>query len=173
MIVFFSHIKSLVDSHQDDDTNLIVSPFSIWSVMLLAAEGASSRTYDQIKRALFLPNDLRESQSMYKNVEKLLSTNRSGIELSVNQGLFTHSRYHVQPSYAYKLTNEYEATYLPVNFQERDEAAKIINDYLSDRTNGQIKDVVNADDLTETKLVLTSSILFKGRWKVSIFYLKE
>lgn len=139
--------------------------------MLLVAEGASNRSYDQLKQALYLSNDTMESQSIYKNIEKLLSTNRSGIELTVNQGIFTHSKYHVQANFVNKLTNEYEANFLSVNFQKPDEATKSINDYLSNRTNGRIKDVVNAGDLPEATLMLTSSTLFEGRWKVSIFFI--
>lgn len=138
--------------------------------MLLVAEGAANRSYDQLKQALHLPDDLTESQSLYKNIENLLSINSSGIELAVNQAIVTHSKYHLQPDYINTLVNQYAAHFLSVDFQKQNEAAKTINDYLSERTNGQIPNTINPNDLSGTTLLLTSSILFKGQWKVSIIF---
>lgn len=135
--------------------------------MLLVAEGASGQSYDQLKQALYLSNDSMENPLIYKNIEKLLSTNRSGIALSVNQAMFTHSKYHLQPDYINTLVTQYKANFLPVDFQKQNEAAKTVNDYLSNRTNGQVNNIVNPDDLSQTVLMLTSSILFEARWKVS------
>lgn len=168
--IFFPHsfhVKSLSEANQNDDLNVVLSPFSIWSVMLLVAEGASGQSFDQLKQALHLSNDLTESQAIYKNIEKLLSTNRSGIELAVNQAMFTDSKYQLQPEYVDTLVNQYEANFLSVDFQQQGETAQTINNYLSNRTNGQINSVVNPDDLTETTLVLTSMMHFEGKWKVS------
>lgn len=138
--------------------------------MLLVAEGASSRSFDQIKHALYLSDDLTESHTIYKNIGKLLSTNRSDIELAVNQAMFTNSKYHLQPDYINTLVNKYEANFLPVDFQQQNEAAQTINNYVSNRTNGQVNRIVNPDDLSETTLMLTSSILFESQWRVSIFH---
>lgn len=113
-----------------------------------------------------MPNDATESHSIYKNVEKLLSTNRSGVELAMNQAIFSHSKYQLQPDYVNTLATQYEANFLSVDFQEQDEAARTINNYLSNQTNGEIDHVVSPADLSETTLLLTSSIRFEARWKV-------
>lgn len=132
--------------------------------MLLVAEGASGRSHGQLKRALYLPDD---TKSIYKNIENLLSINSSGIELAVNQGIFPHSEYQLQPDYINTLVNQYAADFLPVDFQQQADAAKTITNYLSDRTNGQITDAISQNDLSGTILLLTSTIQFKGQWKVS------
>lgn len=85
----------------------------------------------------------------------------------MNQAIFSHSKYQLQPDYINTLSTQYEANFLSVDFQEQDEAAKTINNYLSNRTNGEINHVVSPADLSETTLLLTSSIQFEARWKVS------
>lgn len=160
--------KLLSEAHRNDDANFIVSTFSIWSVMLLVAEGASNRTHDQLKQALRLPNDFQQTRSIYKNIENVLSSNTSGIELAVNQAVFTDTKYPLQADYEDTLANQYEADFLNVDFQNQSDAVKTINDYICLRSGGKINDTVKPDDLADTKLLLTSSILFKGKWKVSV-----
>lgn len=160
--------QSLINAPQNNGVNVIMSPFSIWSVMLLVAEGASSRTYDQLKQTLYLPDDLRESRLIYKNIEKLLSTNSSAVEVAANQAVITDSRYPLQQTYLNTLFSQYAANFLSVDFQQSYDTAKAINEYLSEQTNGQINDAIAPYDLFDTALVLTSSIIFKGQWRVSI-----
>lgn len=146
----------------------MIAPFSVWSLMLLVSEGSVGRTYDQMKAILRLPNDVNSLRTAYKNFERLLLVNTSTIELAVNQALFSDVNRPIENSYASLLQTEYEADHLPVDFRNSRNAVKVINDHISWRTQGKIKDVVKPEDLIDAQLLLTSSIFFKGQWKVCI-----
>lgn len=134
--------------------------------MLLIAEGAAGPTFEQLQRVLHMPNDMVSLRLAYKNFQRLLLVNTSTIELAVNQALFTDINRPIEQSYQHILHDEYEADHIPLNFRSTISAVKTINDHISWRTQGKINDVIKAEDLTNTQLLLTSAIYFKGQWKV-------
>lgn len=150
---------------QNYDANFVISPFTIWSLMLLVAEGSADQSYTQLEKALRLPKDLNYLRTAYKNFQRLLLVNTTTVELAVNQALFSDINRPVENNYARILENEYEADHLPVNYRAPNEAVKAINDHISGRTRGKIQNIVKPDDLTDAQLLLTSAIYFKGQWK--------
>lgn len=134
--------------------------------MVLIAEGATDQSFNELSKVLRLPNDLSNLRTAYKNFQRLLLVNTSTVELAVNQALFSDINRPLQNDYVNVLAYDYEADHLPANFQVPASAVKTVNDHISFRTQGKIRDVVKPEDLSEAQLLLTSSIFFKGLWKV-------
>lgn len=134
--------------------------------MVLIAEGATDQSFDQLEKVLRLPNDLSNLRTAYKNFQRLLLVNTSTVELAVNQALFSDINRPLVNDYVNVLVSDYEADHLPVNFRIPSTAVKTVNDHISYRTQGRIQEVVKPEDLSEAQLLLTSSIFFKGLWKV-------
>lgn len=164
--LFFQAIANAV---RDYDANFVISPFSVWSLMILVAEGSAGKSFEQLNSVLRLPNDLTHLRTAYKNFQQLLLVNTSTVELAVNQALFSDLNNPIDNSYARILESDYEADHMPVNYRSPLNAIKTINDHISFRTQGKIQNVVKPEDLAEAQLLLTSAIFFKGQWKV---YLK-
>lgn len=148
--------------------DFIVSPFSIWSLLVLQAEGAAGNTYSQLQKVLRLPEDLSYLRMAYKQIQRSLDVNTTTVEVAVNQALFSDQNRPVDPDYAYKLDNIYEADHLPVDFHNSPDTFNRINKYVSEKTHGKIPRIVNMDDLNEAQMILISAIFFKGQWKVCI-----
>lgn len=53
-------------------TDFIISPFSVWSLLMLTAEGALGNTYLQLQDVLGLPNDLTYIREGYRHIQKSL-----------------------------------------------------------------------------------------------------
>lgn len=148
--------------------NFIVSPFSIWSLLILTAEGAEGNTYTQLQQVLRLPADLSHLRMAYKHIQKSLNVNTSSVEVAINQALFSDINRPVDPEYAYKLENNYQAEHVPVNFHNAVDAMDQINDYVNKQTHGMIRKIVNKDDLSEAQMLMISALFFRGQWKVSL-----
>lgn len=146
----------------------MISPFSIWSLLLLVAEGSADNSFTELEKVLRLPKDLNYLRLAYKNFQRLLLVNTTTVELAFNQALFSDTNRPVDSNYARILEQEYEADHLPVNYRTPNEAAKVINDHISFRTQGKIQNVIRPEDLNDAQLLLTSAIFFKGQWKVGI-----
>lgn len=138
--------------------------------MLLIAEGATDESLQQLQKVLHLPNNFSNLRQAYKQFQRLLLVNTTTVQLAVNQALFSDLNRPVENDYANILSYDYEADHIPINFQNPALAVQRINDHISFRTQGKIRDVVKPEDLLETQLLLISSIFFKGKWKVGYLH---
>lgn len=138
--------------------------------MVLLAEGANDQTLDQLKNVLHLPNDLTQLRIAYYEIQQRLRTNTTAIELTSNSALFSNVNYRIDNKFISTLARAYRVEHIPVNFQNTSIAAITINDYIRVRTQGKIDIVVQADDLIDIQLLLSSSIFFRGQWKVCFFF---
>lgn len=160
-------LKRLAVATAGANYNFIVSPFSIWSLLILTAEGADGNTYTQLQQVLRLPEDLSYLRMAYKHIQKSLNVNTTNVEVAINQALFSDVNRPVDYDYAYKLENNYQAEHMPVNFHNADDAMNQINDYVNKQTHGKIRKIVNKDDLSEAQMLMISALFFRGQWKVS------
>lgn len=146
--------------------NFVVSPFTVWSLLILLAEGAGGETYNQMEKVLYLPPELTYVRTAYKAFQRTLNVNTSTIELAVNQAIYTDIHRPIYQHYADILEKDYEADHIAVNFRDASIAIKSINDHVLEQTRGKITEIVKESDLNNAKLLLTSAIYFKGQWKV-------
>lgn len=151
-----------------DKFDFIISPFSIWALLVLLAEGAAGSTYMQLSEILRLPADLTEIRKVYKYMDQALMINNSAVELSTNQVLFSDANRPIDIDFQYKLEHVYEADYYPVNFAQPTETYEKINNYVKKKTGGRINEIVQMNELNEAQMILISAIFFQGRWKVRI-----
>lgn len=134
---------------------------------MLLAEGASGNTYKQLRTVLRLPNDLTRIRMVYKHLQQAIIQNSSAVDAKANQVLFFDKNRPIDFDFQYKLEQTYEADYIAVDFIDRENAYRKINNYISEKTNGKINDVIQIDNLNRAQMVLVSAIFFQGHWKVS------
>lgn len=149
------------------DANIVLSPASVWALLTLLAEGATNNTFDELQQTLRLPADLSVLRQEFSQYQNFLTIKTPTVELLAGQALFSDRNQPVDPSYAARLSNDYHADHMPVNFRDANTASSEINSYISLRTGGKINNLIKPEDLTDAHLLLTSTIFFKGKWTVS------
>lgn len=148
------------------NVNFVVSPFTVWSLLVLLAEGSDGETYNQMAKVLNLPPELTHVRTAYKSFQRKLNVNLTTIELAVNQAIYTDTNRPIYSYYANILEEDYEADHMAVNFRNAAIATKTINDHVKAQTRGKITEIVRDTDLKDAQLLLTSAVYFKGQWKV-------
>lgn len=161
-------LKRLSAAVSNVNYDFIVSPFSIWSLLVLTAEGADGDTYTQLQQVLRLPQDLTYLRMAYKHIQKSMNVNTSTVEVALNQALFSDINRPIDNDYAYKLDHNYEAQHIPVDFHNPVKTYDQINQYVSEQTRGRISKIVNMEDLREAQMILISALFFRGQWKVCV-----
>lgn len=165
-------LKRLSAAVSNVDYDFIVSPFSIWSLLVLTAEGADGDTYNQLQQVLRLPQDLSYLRMAYKHIQNAMNVNTSTVEVALNQAIFCDLNRPIENDFAYKLEHIYEAEPIPVDFHDPVKTYNQINQYVNEATHGRINRIVNMEDLKEAQILLISALFFRGQWKVRIdFYL--
>ena len=86
--------------------------------------------------------------------------------LSLANGVFVDTRFTLRQSYRSLLSKCYSASFKQLDFSGDPEgAAAYINQWVEDRTNDKIQDIVSEGDVKGAALALANAIYFKGTWK--------
>ncbi|XP_011301085.1 serpin B3 isoform X2 [Fopius arisanus] len=151
--------------------NLFFSPHSLHEALTLVYFGARGTTSESLRRALQIPQHLSkiDVQRIYslnrafKNIQEFLGNGSSDYEFRTANRLYISSAKKVQQCIVDIFNQEIEK----VDFGMDPNAVRVrINDWVSNTTKGQIKDLIPSDGIDETSdLVLVNAVYFKGLWQ--------
>ena len=140
--------------------------FSISTALSMTYAGAGSKTADEMCLVLgFCPLSFNVHATFRATLASLNSP-QAQYKLALANGAFVNEGFTLRPSFTDILSTYYSAGFSLLDFDNDPEgAADYINGWVEDRTNGKIKDLVDADAVIESPLVLVNAIYFKGDWK--------
>ncbi|KAL7731326.1 hypothetical protein ACLKA6_012811, partial [Drosophila palustris] len=143
--------------------DFMISPFSVWSLLVMLYEGASGQTYEQLRQALRINVEAEELRSVYRVWSSYLNVNTSTIEVASVQALYTDTSSPIKPSYRVAVQS-YGVQPVEVDFY-RPETVNLINDASNRTTRGLIPYTVLPQQIVGAKMFMMSSLFFKGQWK--------
>ncbi len=157
-----------------EEGNLFFSPYSISVALAMTYAGARSDTEAQMADVLRfnLPQDRLHpafnglDQELAKRGEGAAGVDGEGFRLNIANALWGQTGYPFLPEFLDLLARNYGAGMRLVDFASDAEAARVtINDWVSEQTEGRIKDLIPPDVLdATTRLVLTNAIYFNAAW---------
>jgi len=150
------------------DGNLFFSPYSISAALAMTYAGARGDTAAQMAKVLHFPTAQDRLHPAFAALESDLKTiqKKGKVRLDVANSLWPQEKYPFLPEYVRLLKRHYSTTVSPLDYVKAPEAArKTINDWVEQRTNRKITDLIQPGMLTPmTRLVLANAIYFKGKW---------
>jgi len=153
----------LYDVLKKDEGNLIMSPFSVSSVMAMVSAGAGGNTLQQIKSGLSFPSPSSLQLGYQDTIPALRSTDNFTLEAA--NTIFAMKDFSVLPQFQEMLHRSFHAGMQMVDFGDSHGAARMINSWVEKMTRDKIKHLIKADMLSDlTRLVLVNAIYFKGDW---------
>ena len=162
---FSVDIFKTIVNNEENEKNVILSPLSIKSAFLMAANGANGETRNQILSVLGAENnDMDAINAGYHSLFQLLDyqgdTTRLGI---VNAVFWDNQRIQMKPDFLTKVADNYEAEQYQYDFgllSTKDD----INGWVDEKTEGRIKEIldqISGDDV----MFLMNALYFKADWK--------
>ncbi|CAO1415802.1 unnamed protein product [Diamesa tonsa] len=143
----------------------MISPFSVYTLLMLIAEGAEGESLKQIANALKIDSNLREVRDLFNILNGTLSAPSDGVFLSQFNALITDTNRPIPREYEDNMEKIYKADIIPVDFTNPNAVYNNINSYVSNKTNGQIRKIVRPEDVIKAQLMLLSGIYFQGKWQ--------
>jgi len=132
--------------------------------------GAAGNTKAELKKVLF--GDWNENEddvhTMYGEVMEILNKEGSPYKLELANRIYAHepSVGDLLGSFKNILQQKYTSDIHPVDFGKSEETRGLINQWVEEKTNKKIKDLIASGVLSAmTRLVLVNAIYFKGDWK--------
>ena len=149
--------------------NVFFSSYSISNALAMTYAGARGPTATQMAAALRFPTDgdrLHQSFAMVNRDVKDAGT-KGGTELHVANALWIQTGLATVPAFLATVKDGYGAGLTPLDFKTTPEKARTtINTWVEQQTRDRIVDLVPEGVITSnTRVVLTNAIYFKGKWK--------
>jgi serpin B len=146
------------------NNNIIISPYGVFSNLLLLYNGAGGETYEELKNVLNLSEPNYVDPNFGELYDILMNTG-GNYELSIANGLFLNKNYEFKSSFINVANNYFLAETKKIDVTNSFGSAEMINNFISQNTNGLINNIVSPSDIDEnTLLVIVNAIYFYGKW---------
>lgn len=153
------------DDISKDGTNMFVSPFSIYDALAMAYDGAAKKTAKEMRSVMKFKKDQTESHEEF--VKLLNEYKKDNSVFTITNAAVAQKNYNFLDSYM-KCLKDFDATISQADFskpEERADAVKKINEWVSKNTNKKITDLLSNNDIDElTRLILLNAIYFNANW---------
>ncbi|MFE3845276.1 serpin family protein [Thermoplasmatota archaeon] len=151
----------------DYNENPFFSPYSIFSALAMTYEGAEGNTADEMAEVLKIEQDNESFHNYVKYLYNIFNQNNE-YNISTANALWIEQTYQVLDQYIDIVEDFYNAESENIDFSKPELAADIINQWVENKTNDLIQNLITPDAITPdiTKLILTNAIYFKGTWKI-------
>lgn len=154
-------------SRQQQNTNLILSPITVWTVLAVISEGASGNTAEEIDHALRISRKHKNATRRgFNEIYTWLQVNTNTVQLAKVNAIFLDQRRLLLKDFQNIADDTYKTKILSLDFSDAQKAADAINEGVTQFTRGRITHLVNGANLDMTSLFVISSLYFKGQWTV-------
>ncbi len=150
------------------DGNVFFSPLSIRAALAMTSAGAKGKTAEEMQNVLRLSG--RDPHAgMSALLDSLSSEPKkdedSKLVLRIANAVWGQKGYPFNPEFVAMAQKSYHADAKSVDFADASNARKQINDWVEEKTNKKIVDLIPDGALKpDTKLVLTNAVYFNARW---------
>ena len=147
--------------HRNEE-NIVVSPFSIQSVLSLVLSGASGETANQIRAGLSLPLDEYLFSGMCE-ILNVMNRKEENFTLKAANRLYIQNGFHLRHKYLDFNQRTFSSIPEYMNFQDEERSRSIMNHWVGQHTNDKIKELILPGAISPTtRLVLVNALYFKG-----------
>jgi serpin B len=155
-------IRFYQNSLSNSSQNELFSPYCLFNGFSMAYLGAQGKTAEEMTQVLSLETSQEEVSSHLGLLAHLLSP-QEGFELNVANSLWTDPSFSLLPGYQELVEGDLKASVRALNFKSPQKASAIMNQWISEKTQGTINELLKPQDLSsETRLMLISALYFKG-----------
>ncbi|WP_428909886.1 serpin family protein [Niallia sp. Krafla_26] len=145
--------------------NIFISPTSLFMALSMVYNGADGTTKEEIEKVLHVEGmESSELNAANASLMNLLHNQSGQIQLNVANSIWLNERYHFQPDFATNNQDYYNAEMEEIDISDP-ESPKRINNWVKEKTNGKINDLVDSPLDPDLVTMLINAIYFKGDWK--------
>jgi serpin B len=158
------------------DGNLFYSPYSISLALAMTYAGARGETAEQMAETLRFLLDQDSLHPAFNWLDAELASRGGGAQgkdgegfrLNIVNAIWGQKDYEFLPAFLDVLAENYGAGLRILDFISEAEKSRVtINDWVSDQTEGRIKDLIPRGAIDAlTRLVLTNAIYFNAAWEL-------
>jgi len=151
--------------------NLVFSPYSITTALAMAWTGARNNTSTQMAQALHFSCNQKKIGQEFHQLQKSLNElgKQRDVELDIANSLWLNMDFQFNNTYLNDVKKDYAANLKKLDFKDTVSATNTINQWVEQKTNEKIKDLLKPSDLSTSAnekmgMVLVNAVYFLGNW---------
>ncbi|EYC33139.1 hypothetical protein Y032_0002g622 [Ancylostoma ceylanicum] len=144
---------------------LVVSPISVIFALAMVQAGARGKTKMQIDQAISRGAADGAVVDYYSKLSRAIMTSNNGTQARIANGFFIDKRFNISNEYANTVSSMYSAKIESLDFTQPEQAAKTIENFVSQVTSGKLQNIANADTVKDAFAVLINAIYFNAEWE--------
>jgi len=159
-------IDILKNLFNNENGNIFISPYSIFTALSMTYEGAEGNTEKEMREVMYLPEDDTERLGSFARVQNDMLKGSDQYELSTANSIWPKKGLPLKDEFLSAIRDFYYGNVTELDYASDPEAAReVINSWVEGRTHDRIKDLIPQGVLDAlTYMVLTNAIYFKGEW---------
>ena len=172
----------LSEAQPNKDGNVFISPTSLFMALSMVYNGADGVTKDEMAKVLQVEGiEADELNRANASLMNLFHSSSERIQLSIANSIWLNENYHFQDDFAKNNRDYFNAEIQEIDIFDS-ESPKMINQWVEEKTNGKIEEIIDSPLDPDLVTVLINAIYFKGDWKYEFdesqtedrtFYLKD
>ncbi|CAK1589550.1 unnamed protein product [Parnassius mnemosyne] len=156
-------IELLHYTAQETGGHVVISPFGVWTLMTGVALGATGKSYDQLTKAFVLPKNPNTIINGYTNLSRAVLSHTPSVSLTSKNFVFLDHGFTIYEEFRRTIQDDFGAAIQTLDFKDSDKAAEAANNIIQ-KSGATVSNVLRSDDFTESRMILTNAISFKGLW---------
>lgn len=151
------------------DDNIFISPYSISTALAMTYEGARGKTAEEMEKVFYFPEDSKARREGFLEIINEINKKDKKYKLHTANALWVEKTYKLLDDYLKVIERYYQGKATNLGFidsSEREQSRVMINAWVEAQTSNKIREILKPDALSsDTRLVLTNAIYFKGDWQ--------
>lgn len=145
--------------------NVVISPHGVASVLGMLQLGADGKTKKQLTTAMRYKVNV--VGKILKRINKAIVAKKNKDIVSTANAVFANSGFKMEEAFVSKNKEVFHSQVRSIDFQDRNTAASMINQWVKNETKGMIDNLISPEliDSSMTRLVVINALYFKGLWK--------
>ena len=147
------------------ESNVFYSPFSISTALAMVHLGAKADTVKEMDHVLHFSKLGKGIHAAFGSYLEFLSKETGDLSLKTANRIYQSIRFPPEDSFLKECAQHFNSMAEVMDFSKSEAASSAINTWVSQQTEGSIKDLVSASSLDfRTFMILINAIYFKGDW---------
>ncbi|XP_036326783.1 serine protease inhibitor 77Ba, partial [Rhagoletis pomonella] len=133
--------------------DFMISPFSVWALLLLLVEAASGSTLNELRTVLHITEDRQSLRQAFNVVQQFLQRKTSTVQVENLQAMYYDAYEQVGEDYKSTLMTCYSARVQHLNFNNTKITVNAINNAINTETKGLITNAITEDYVKDANLL--------------------
>ncbi|VDO52241.1 unnamed protein product [Haemonchus placei] len=155
------------------NVSMVVSPISVIFALAMIEAGSKGTTKSQINSVIAKGKGRgasdNEVEEYYSKLFHQITNSKNGVKSRIANGFFLDKQFKVENDYEQTIKKAYEAKVEALDFGRAKEAAKVIDDFIANTTEGKISDMVNEGSVEGAYSLIVNAIYFTAEWEFKFY----